>query len=336
MAITTYEKVKTAMLAIQRYPWEQGVCAQAMFEAGENAVFIAMAHDAVLRQTPDGRLAVTGNNIAVTDPAANGEAVWRAYEHTGDVFFKEAAERMLSYLMKKAPRTSSKAKTASNLICHNDISFHEGYSPQQIWVDSCYMLPPFLAVMGETDEARKQMNGYLDCLTDSKTGLLYHIYDAGTGRFVRKKLWGTGNGWALMGLARIGDYERGRQLLDSILRFSFNDILDDPNSFTDATCAMMTAVFIYRGIAEGRLECEYLKHAELVYENIQDKIDDYGIIRGVCGCPHFNSPGTSAEAQAAYIMMQAWRKKGRKNYEIRQISESIAFNQAQNNRESSL
>lgn len=43
-----------------------------------------MAHDAVLRQQPDGRLAVINENIAVTDPAANGYVVKKAFDITGD------------------------------------------------------------------------------------------------------------------------------------------------------------------------------------------------------------------------------------------------------------
>ena len=64
--------VRNAMLAVQRYPWEQGVCAQALWELGDVTTAIALAHDAVLRQREDGRLAVINENIAVTDPAANG------------------------------------------------------------------------------------------------------------------------------------------------------------------------------------------------------------------------------------------------------------------------
>ena len=109
-----------------------------------------MAHDAVLRQKEDGRLAVINDNIAVTDPAANGEVVWRAYEKTGNEMDQEAAKKMLRYLMEVAPRADK------NILCHNEVSFHEGYSPDQIWVDSMYMAPPFLAVMGELDEAVSQ------------------------------------------------------------------------------------------------------------------------------------------------------------------------------------
>ncbi|MCL1832261.1 MAG: glycoside hydrolase family 88 protein [Oscillospiraceae bacterium] len=304
-----YNKVKAAMLGFSRLSWEQGFCAQALYEAGD-LTYIAMAHDAVIRQTADGRLGVTGENIAVTDPAANGEAVLRAYEHTGNVLYKSAADKMLAYLMQSAPRTDG------GLICHNEVSFHEGFTPKQIWADSLYMLPPFLSLMGEVTEARKQLDGYLDALTDPETGLLFHIYDAGSGRFVRPKLWATGNGWALLGLARMGDRYRPRAkaLLNAMLTYStdsgiFHDVLDDCGSFEDATSSMMTAAFIYRAIAEGWLSREYAVHADKVYEGVQHKIDEYGIIQGVSGSPHFVSVGTSAEAQAAYILMHTWRER---------------------------
>ena len=69
--------VKNAMLAVQRYPWEQGVCAQALWEYGDTTTAVAMAHDAVLRQQPDGRLAVINENIALRQksPTSNFQAI---------------------------------------------------------------------------------------------------------------------------------------------------------------------------------------------------------------------------------------------------------------------
>ena len=319
--------VKNAMLAVQRYPWEQGVCAQAVWELGDVATAVAMAHDAVLRQKEDGRLAVINDNIAVTDPAANGEVVWRAYEITGDMFYKNAAMRMLDYLMQRAPRTDK------DIICHNEISFFEGFSADQIWADSVYMAPPFLAVMGELDEAVKQIEGYFGYLQDEKTGLLYHIYDPGTGKFVRKKLWATGNGWALLGIARVIETakEQGREdvvnqlaklgtkLLNSMLKYQladgrFRDIMDEKDSFPEGTAAMMMAAAIYRGVYYGWLSEDYIFHADLVYGTMQKYVDEFGIIHEVCGCPDFVSCGTSAESMAGFLMMEAWHKKltGRK------------------------
>ena len=149
----TMQKVAGAMLAIQRYPWEQGVCAQAMYELGDNEIWVAMAHDAILRQKEDGRLAVINENVAVTDPAANGEVCLRAYALTGDEFYRDGAQRMLDYLMKDAPRTDD------GVLYHNTVSFAEGFSPNQLWIDAAYMAPPFLAVMGELDEAAADHGG---------------------------------------------------------------------------------------------------------------------------------------------------------------------------------
>ena len=314
--------VKNAMLAVQRYPWEQGVCARAVWELGDVATAVAMAHDAVLRQKEDGRLAVINENIAVTDPAANGEVVWRAYEVTGNVFYKEAAERMLHYLMQRAPRTDK------GIICHNEISFFEGFTAQQIWVDSVYMAPPFLAVMGELDEAVKQIEGCFDYLQDEETGLLFHIFDPGTGKFVRRLRWATGNGWALLGIARVIETakekgrndiveslaKRGTALLNSMIKYQladgrFRDIMDDKESFEEGTAAMMMAAAIYRGVLAGWLSEDYIFHADLVYGNMPKYIDEYGIIHEVCGCPDFASVGTSAESMASFLMMEAWHKK---------------------------
>ena len=62
--------VKNAMLAVQRYPWEQGVCAQAVWEMGDTLTAVAMAHDAVLRQTEEGRLAVIPNKATLRRSAS--------------------------------------------------------------------------------------------------------------------------------------------------------------------------------------------------------------------------------------------------------------------------
>lgn len=319
---TNFEKVKLAMLSVQRYPWEQGVCMQAMYEAGETETAIAMAHDAVLRQQPDGRLAVINENVAVTDPASNGVVVKLAYDITGDVFYLNAAKKMLDYLMNKAPRTDK------GVLCHNEVSFHEGFSSMQIWADSIYMAPPFLAQMGEYEEACRQLQGMYDYLIDREMGVLRHIYDAGKGEFVRDKLWATGNGWALMGMAAVSDLLRkgGREdqadsidslsikLLDNVLRYQlsdgrFHDILDEEGSFVDGASAMMVAAYIYRSLAAGTLDEKYRQYADRVADTMEQYIDPYGIIHGVCGCPHFVSEGTSAESMAAYIMMHAWKDK---------------------------
>ena len=322
MKSSKVDLVKLAMLAVQRYSWEQGVCMQALYELGDITSAVAMAHDAVLRQLEDGRLAIIEGPVAVADPAASGEMVWRAYELTGDDYYKNAAERMLDFLLNKAPRTDK------NILCHNNVSFVEGFSEKQIWVDAIYMAPPFIALMGHLDEAVLQIKGVYDYLIDRNKGLLNHIYDAGQGRYLSEEIWATGNAWALMGIGRVISIaiDNNREdianelkkmqidLLDAMIKFQlpdgrFRDVLDDENSFVDGAAAMMMAAAIYRGVSQGWMVSDYLKYADLVYFTMDNYVDKYGIIHEVCGCPHFNSQGTSAESMAAYLMMHAWKEK---------------------------
>ena len=131
-----------------------------------------------------------------------------------------------------------------------------------------------------------------------------------------------------MGLARVieeankkGAFEIASELtsflinlLDEMKKYQmpdgrFKDILDKADSFTDGTSSMMFAATIYRGINAGYVPEKYRECADTAYESVSKYIDEYGIIRQVAGCPDFVSEGTSAEAQAAYIMADAWRQK---------------------------
>ena len=315
-------QVIAAMLAMQRHPWEQGVCAQALLEAGREELWLPMAYDAVKRQGEDGRLAMVGGGAAVSDPAANGEVCLRAWEKTGNAFFLEGANRMLAYLLTSAPRTED------GVICHNSASFEPGFSPYQLWIDGLYMVPPFLAVMGRLDEAAQQIRGYVRHLRDAETGLFFHIVDTEQRRFVRRQRWATGNGWALLGLMRVAE-EANRQgradlcaetaalcesLLRAMLAFQlpdgrFHDILNEADTFVDGTSAMMMAATVFRGMASGLLPASFYEKAETAFATVSEKIDDLGLIREVCGCPDFLAEGTSAEAQAAYVMAAAWRSR---------------------------
>ena len=313
-------KVLRAMLAAQRYPWEQGVAAQAAYENGWREIWLPMAYDAVQRALPDGRLAMAGAEVPVADSAAIGEVCLRAFEETGGPYFRKAAGGLLDYLLTRAPRTEN------GLICHNTVSFHDGYTACQLWVDGMYMVPPFLAVMGEMEEAKRQLDGYREALLDRETLLFRHIWDAGSGRFARDVHWATGNGWALMGMVRVAaeakkqgrkeiedDLVRQlRQQIPALMKYQtedgrFHDLLDDPNSFTDGTSALMFAYTVYRCLREGWIDETYRPAADRAFEAAEKRIDGMGLLREVCGNPDFVKQGTSVEAQAAFLL--AWSQR---------------------------
>jgi unsaturated rhamnogalacturonyl hydrolase len=82
------ERVKVALLGMQRYNWEQGVAAQAMLELGEDEWVVSLARAAIMRQE-NGRFSVIGSHDPLTDSASVGEAVLYAAKITGDPLYSE-------------------------------------------------------------------------------------------------------------------------------------------------------------------------------------------------------------------------------------------------------
>jgi unsaturated rhamnogalacturonyl hydrolase len=303
------EKVKIAMLAMQRRAWEQGVASQALLEMGESDLVVLLAKDALVNQAKDGRLALNGDKGPVADPASNGEPVLFAYQVTGDETFKRAADRMVDFLLYKAPRTRN------GLIFHNHIE-------NMIWVDALYMVPPFLAVAGHPEEAVKQVVGYRKTLLDPEKRVYSHIWDEDRQAYQRKQLWGVGNGWAAAGMTRViralpesmGQQKREisgyvQEVLDGCLRYQrpdglFHDVLDDSGTFVETNAAQMLSYAIYRGVKGGWLPSSYAQHAHRMRAAAHAKVDAYGLVQGVCGAPNFDRSGTATEGQAFFLLME--------------------------------
>ena len=94
----------------------------------------------------------------------------------------------------------------------------------------------------------------------------------------------------------------------------FHDILDDPDSFPDGTSSAMMSAAVFRGILHGYVHEKYRPAAEAACRTVMEKTDEMGLVREVCGCPDFVSEGTSAEAQAALVMADAWCRKASQSF----------------------
>ncbi len=303
------DKVKIAMLSMQRATWEQGVAMQAMLELGETDLVILMAKDAVLRQSQDGRLAMLGEEFALSDAACPGEAVLWAARRTGDKTLQTGFDKMLDYVLHKAPRTKE------------GVLYHFTNIPQ-IWSDILYMLPPFLAAAGEFHQALKQIEGERAHLWNPDKKLLSHMWDNDKQELVRKDCWGVGNGWAAAGLTRVismlpptmqSDRQRligyVKEILDGCIAHQrpdglFHNIVDDPRSFIETNLAQMLAYSIYRGVRGGWIERRYIAVADRMRIAARGKVDELGLVQGVCGSPEFDHPGTATEGQAFFLMME--------------------------------
>jgi unsaturated rhamnogalacturonyl hydrolase len=304
------KSVKQAMLAMRRDAWEQGVAAQAFLELGEHKWVYWLARDSVVQQGPDGRLGLTYGNKAATDPAANGEPVLAAARDSGEKWLADAAARMTEFLLKNSP------KTDDGVICHV-------LDTKQVWIDSMYMCPPYLAVAGYPEEAVKQVEGYRRLMRDPEKKLYSHMWDDEKKVFLRKDFWGVGNGWTATGITRVIKHlpepmakEKAtligyvQELLDTLLGYLrpdgfFHDVVDNPATFVETNLSQMLSYSIYRGVKAGYLDKAYLKHADAMRKAVYGKVDEHGLVHDVCGAPLFNSPGTATEGQAFFLLMEA-------------------------------
>jgi rhamnogalacturonyl hydrolase YesR len=85
----------------------------------------------------------------------------------------------------------------------------------------------------------------------------------------------------------------------------FHDVVDRPDSFVEANLAQMLAFAIYMGILGGWLPERYRAAADRMRNAARAKMDSFGYVQSVCGAPNFDRQGTSTEAQAFAIMMEA-------------------------------
>jgi rhamnogalacturonyl hydrolase YesR len=303
------------MLGFQRASWEQGVAGQALLEAGERDAAIALARASLVHVNQSGVVAATGGST--TDPLMLGDCLWWAARQTGDPALVKAADDMLQFALKGAPRAE------------DGTPFHQAGS-REMWSDGSFTTPPFLAAAGQYDAAIAQLLGVHRRLWDADKKLMHHRWSEPKQALADPMFWGGGNGWTAAAFMRVirslpaahqADRARLtamlRELLDGCLAHErpdslFYDEVDKPSSYIETNLAAMLAYAIYESVRGGWLPEEYLVRADRMRAAVRAKADRFGFVQGVAGAPHFNQPGVSTEGQAFFILMEASaRKAGR-------------------------
>ncbi|WP_432827524.1 glycoside hydrolase family 88 protein [Dactylosporangium sp. CA-092794] len=281
--------VVLTLLAMQRQNWEQGVAMHALLDLGQRSLAARLACDSVVHQSPDGRLGTIGNERGSVNSAACFEGVVR-------LGLSDAAHRQLDWIVTRAPRAA-------------DGTLYHLLDAPEVWADTVYMVVPMLAFAGHPDKAIHQAEVHRDRLC--RDGL-YAAADT------RPQLWGTGSGWVAAGLARAIHHDpdlgaplaaHAREVLDACLARRrpdglFGNVLDDPASFREANLAQMLAYAAYTGVNDGWLPASYAAKAASLRAAVAPMVFD-GLVTSVCGAPTFDRPGTSAEAQAFYLLAEA-------------------------------
>jgi len=304
------EKALRALLALQRHSWEHGVTVEACLELGESDWLTKLVKSAVYRIGEDGRVALMGKDGSAVDACAVGEGLVYMAKKTGAAFYKNALDKLLDWALIKAPRNG------------DGVVYHVLHAPE-FWSDSVHMLSPFLAAAGYYKESVAMINGYMDALQDTETGLCRHIWNDEEKKFRDASFWGVGNGWILAGNARVIDMlpdamaeerealiKRNRELLDSVLKYRtedgfYHNVIDDEDSFIEVNLSQMVAYTICRGIVAGWLPADYGREADVLRKAAEGCVDEDGFVYPVCGMPEFRSAGVAPEGQAYFVLMEA-------------------------------
>ena len=304
------DSVITAMLTMQRLSWEHAAAAQALHDLGELKLATLMAEESALRQLPSGRY----DRGSTTDVCAIGQVMALCAARLNDDTLQKALEKNRNFMKTEAKRA------ADGTLFHTD-------KGDTIWVDSMYMAPPVLAAMGEYEMAIQQVRGIRKRLWNKEKKLFHHIYNEERRTFENPKLWGVGNGWAVMGMTRTtlqlppryAQEKREfvqyiRASIDGFLHHQRDDglshfVLDESDTFVDTGAPMCFAYAIYMGIDQGWLDrAAYLPEAEKIRAAACAKVDGHGFVQDACGLPGYKTQSRSVETQSFFIHMEAARR----------------------------
>jgi rhamnogalacturonyl hydrolase YesR len=182
-------------------------------------------------------------------------------------------------------------------------------------------------VAGKYDEAVKQIEGVKAMLWNPDKKMLSHQWDCGAQKFLLKDCWGVGNGWTAAGLTRVirllpssmQDQKNSlitylHDIIDGCMAHIrsdglFHNMVDEPDTFIETNLSQMLAYSIYKGIKNGWINSSYKDQADKMRAAALSKVDDLGLVQGVCGSPDFQHQGTATEGQAFFIMMETAHKE---------------------------
>jgi len=302
--------VMMTMLSLQKQNWEHGIASQAFVEAEDETMMILMAKEAVQRQGSDGRLAVISHANGINDSATSLEAVLRTAEILDDRDMKNAAARMIAYLFETAPRTK-------------EGFIHHSYHGPELWADSIYMAPPFLAYAGYPHEAYRQVKGIIDKLWIEDESLFAYRWNEEAQQISHPNLWGLANAHAISGMTKLighlpDQMSPEKEELKNYVRkhlagclkyvrddYLFHNNINDPSTFVETSLAMRVADSIFKGINAGWLDADFLEKGLNIRNAVLQRVDNLGYVIGVPGPPSYSSAGWSSEGQAFFLMMEA-------------------------------
>lgn len=213
------------------------------------------------------------------------------YLHRED--YMEPCREAARWIMEEMPRTQEGGIQHQTSDDEND---------QELWDDTLFMTVLFLANMGRIlnrkdycEEAEYQFLLHMKYLQDSETGFWYHGWTFLERNHFAGAFWARGNCWLTVAipelLAMIECSEPVKRILQGALENQvkalaevqadsgmWHTLLDDPQSYEEASGTCGFAYGILRGIHTGVLDEKWLPVAEKAMEPILNLISEEGVL----------------------------------------------------------
>lgn len=238
----------------------------------------------------------------------NGKALFILYQLTQDERYKKAV-----YTLREQFDTQPRNSLGGY--------WHKGIYPYQMWLDSIYMGPAFLAQFAVEfnepelfDDITHQVKLIYEYTKDTKTGLLYHAWDEKkvqpwcdkeTG--LSEHFWGRAIGWYVVAITDILDYlpldHPDRNRLIEILRETLEGILkvqdekgvwyqildqgDRPGNYLESSCSCMFVYAMLKGARMGYLSKDMIDkgqkaYAAIIHEFVETTKEGYVNLNKIC------------------------------------------------------
>lgn len=232
----------------------------------------------------------------IADPAAVGRGVVEFYNRTGEDYYLDAATHQWEFLQ-------DATRTEEGGISHIR-------DEAELWVDSLYMLCPFLAKYGlaakepeAVEDAIRQFRLQSKYLQDDHRGLFRHEWREQPNMYPESTFWSRGNGWAAMALvdtleilpddhhARSELVEIFCDLVETVVTLQddtgyWHHILDDDRSPLETSGTLQFAYSFKKGIEAGVLDFDpYHDAAKRAMQICEGCVDTDGNVNRVAVPP---------------------------------------------------
>ena len=228
-------------------------------------------------------------------------------ERTGDRTFLPYLDVWGEWIMRGMPRTEENG--LQHIVFNSE-------NPQQLWDDTLMMCALPLARIGlllgrpaYIEEAKRQFLLHAKYLSDPATGLWFHGWTfAGRHHFARAR-WARGNAWVTIAIPEfidLLDLEPGdaiREFLVETLHTQvktlashqdqsglWHTLIDDPNSYCEASATAGFAYGILKGVRMGHLDTAYEEVGIRAIKAVLGQISPAGELQNVSfGTPVFET-----------------------------------------------